>query len=59
MSTNSEKNDSNDCIDLHISIPCELAKRVHGYAEKNDTIVANVLIEALDAFIRSRDTSES
>ncbi len=54
MSTATEKNEKKDCIDLHISIPCELASRVRGYAEKNDTSVANILIEALDAFIRSR-----
>lgn len=55
MPTNIE---TNDCIDLNISIPCELADRVRGYAEKNETSVANVLIEALDAFIRSRKTPE-
>ena len=58
MPTESEKTENNDCIDLHVSIPCELADRVRGYAEKNDTSVSNVLIEALDAFIRSRKTNE-
>jgi hypothetical protein len=31
---------------------------VRGYAEKNGISVANILIEALDAFIRDRKTSE-
>jgi hypothetical protein len=53
MKMNSEKNENSDCIDLHINIPCELANRVRGYAKKNGTCVENVLIEALDAFIRS------
>jgi len=57
MTNLTEKNEKKECVDLHISVPCELANRVRGYAEKNDTSVANVLIEALDAFIRSRKTS--
>jgi hypothetical protein len=58
MPTNSEKTEHNDCIDLHISIPCELGNRVRGYAEKHGTSVTNVLIEALDAFIRSSKAPE-
>jgi len=58
MSNTPEKNENSDCIDLHISIPCELADRVRGFAEKNGTSVTNVLIEALDAFIRSRKTHD-
>ena len=54
MPTASEKTETKDCIDLHITLPCELADRVRGYAEKNDSSLANVLIEALDAFLRNR-----
>lgn len=57
MQTNSENTENSDCVDLHISIPCRLADRVRGYAKKNETSVANVLIEALDAFIRSQKTT--
>jgi hypothetical protein len=58
MTKDTEKNKNNDCIDFHISIPCELGDRVRGYAEKHGTSVTNVLIEALDAFIRSSKVPE-
>jgi hypothetical protein len=58
MTTDSEKNEHNDCIDFHISIPCELGNRVRGYAERHGTSVTNVLIEALDAFIRNSKAPE-
>ena len=45
-------NDKPECEDLHISIPCELANRIRGYSEKNDVNLTNVIIEALDAFLR-------
>ena len=54
MPTASKKNETNDCIDLQITLPCELADRVRAYAEKNDSSLTNVLIEALDAFLRNR-----
>jgi hypothetical protein len=58
MLKGSEKNENNDCIEFHISIPNELGNRVRGYAEKHGTTVTNVLIEALDAFIRSSKIPE-
>ena len=57
MTDNPAKKDNKECIDLNITLPCELADRVRGYADKNDTSLANVLIEALDAFLRSRKIS--
>jgi len=45
-----------ECEDLHISIPCELANRIRGYSERNDVSLANVIIEALDAFLRNQKT---
>jgi len=56
MSNKPEKTGIKECIDLHITLPCELADRVRGYAEKNDSSLSNVLIEALDAFLRNRKT---
>lgn len=58
MSTAPEKTEDKDCIDLHITLPCELADRVRGYADKNDSSLTNVLIEALDAFLRNRKSDD-
>ena len=38
--------------EFNIQIPCLLAERVEGYAKKNNTTIASVIIEALDAFLR-------
>ena len=38
--------------DLHVRIPWRLAERVKAHAEENDTTITNVVIEALDAFLR-------
>jgi hypothetical protein len=51
-----DKTGNNECENLHFDLPCELAERVRDYAEKNDVSITNVLIEALDAFLRSQVT---
>ena len=38
--------------DLHVLIPMRLAKRVRAYASENCTTITNVVIEALDSFLR-------
>ena len=40
--------------DLLSQLPSRLAKRVMDYAKENETTVANVLIEALDTFLRGQ-----
>jgi len=46
------------CADMtkefSIQIPCILAERVEAYAKDNNTSIAGVVIEALDAFLRGR-----
>jgi hypothetical protein len=37
-----------------IQIPKTLAKRVEIYAQENDTSIANVVIDALDSFLREQ-----
>lgn len=56
MTNNSDKSVNNQCENFHFDIPCELAERVRDYAEKNDIPITNVLIEALDSFLRSQKT---
>ena len=58
MTKSSDKNGNNQCENLHFDIPCELSERVRDYAEKNDVSITNVIIEALDAFLRSQKTRE-
>ena len=43
-----------ECEDLHVNLPCDLAARVKIYATENDTSVTNVVIEALDTFLREQ-----
>jgi len=44
------------CSDLTqeftLNIPCVLAARAKAYARENDTEISNVVIEALDHFLR-------
>ena len=40
--------------EFNIQIPCILAERVEAYAKDNNTSIAGVVIEALDAFLRGR-----
>ena len=42
----------NECEDLTVTIPCELADRVRKYEEKTSTDLSTIMIEALDAFLR-------
>lgn len=46
------------CSDLTqeftLNIPCVLAARAEAYARDNDTTITNVVIEALDHFLRAR-----
>jgi hypothetical protein len=44
------------CEDLNLRIPCELILRVQQYAQANKTDLTNVVIEALDAFLRENNT---
>ena len=39
---------------LTIEIPCRLAQRAEAYAKENGTDIENVVIEALDKFLRER-----
>lgn len=40
--------------DLHVLLPLKLAARVRLYALENETTITNVVIEALDAFLRRK-----
>jgi hypothetical protein len=52
----SAMNKNPDCEDLNLQIPCELIIRVQQYAQANKTDLTNVVIEALDAFLRENNT---
>jgi len=39
---------------ITIELPCEMATRVQKLAEENNTDLSNILIEALDNFLRRR-----
>ncbi len=41
--------------ELSIKIPCRLAERVDAYARDTGTDIENVVIEALDVFLRGRN----
>lgn len=47
----------NECEDptrsITIELPCALAERVMKVAEEKETSLANILIEALDSFLRN------
>ena len=45
---------SNDTQTFSIELPCRLAERVERYANENGNTIANVVIEALDAFLGAR-----
>jgi hypothetical protein len=53
---NSQMDKSPFCEDLSLQIPCELVTRVRQYAQANKTDLTNVVIEALDAFLRGNNT---
>ena len=52
------ENFKDQCSDLtkefNIQIPCRLAERVEVYASENNTDIALVVMEALDAFLREQ-----
>jgi hypothetical protein len=41
--------------ELSIKIPCRLAERVDAYARQAGTDISNIVIEALDVFLRGRN----
>jgi hypothetical protein len=43
-----------ECVELNVSLPCNLADRVKLYAAENYATVTNVVIEALDTFLREQ-----
>jgi len=40
--------------ELHIEIPCRLAERIENYARQSGSDMSQVVIEALDDFLRTR-----
>ena len=52
--TDSSNTQQIECEDLLINLPCDLAARVKMYAAENDTTATNVIIEALDTFLREQ-----
>jgi predicted transcriptional regulator len=48
----------NECSDpkqsITIELPCEMAVRVQKLADENKTSLSNILIEALDRFLRNQ-----
>jgi len=48
----------NECTDptqsITIEIPCAMAERMIKLAEEKQTTLSNILIEAVDAFLRKR-----
>lgn len=54
-----QENPLNECADptkqsITIELPCEMAARIQKLAEENNTTLSNILIEALDTFLRRR-----
>jgi len=53
------KNDEfkNECLDptqsMTIELPCRMVERVKKMADENNTSMSNILIEALDTFLRN------
>ena len=50
-----EENHKERTEDLQIRLPEILAKRVRNFASENDTSITNVMIEALDIFLREHN----
>jgi hypothetical protein len=40
------------CEELHLTVPCELAKRIRHYTSESGSDLTQVVIEALDTFLR-------
>jgi len=45
--------------ELSLNIPCRLAERVEAYANETGTGIENVVIEALDMFLRGRNSQQA
>lgn len=43
--------------EIAIQIPHRLVKRIHTYVTKNNTTITNVVIEALDIFLREQENN--
>lgn len=54
LNSNSSITDNDACEDINFQIPCELVSRVRQYATANKIDLKNVVIEALDKFLRDR-----
>ncbi|MGD8368760.1 MAG: hypothetical protein PVG78_14065 [Desulfobacterales bacterium] len=54
----SDKSVRNECADptqqLTVDIPCRLAERIEAYARQTGTSMTQVMIEALDGFLREK-----
>jgi hypothetical protein len=52
---------TNECADptqnFTVELPCRMVERIERYARENETSVDSVLIEAVDAFLRTRKQS--
>jgi len=44
----------NDMQKITIHLPCRLAERADKYASENGSTIMNVVIEALDSFLRKQ-----
>jgi hypothetical protein len=55
MPTSPPSIENSDCEELHISIPCELARRIRHYTAENGSELSQVIIEALDTFLRGQN----
>ena len=53
-----EKECTNPTRQLSIQIPCRLAERVDLFASKSGNSITNVVIEALDIFLRENNYRE-
>ena len=55
MEDNELKNECKDPTQsVTIELPCALVERIDKLARDNNTTLANILIEALDSFLRKR-----
>ena len=55
MDKKAEHNHNDDSIrELSIQIPGRFADRLEAYAKQNDTEIAQVVIEAIDFFMRNQ-----
>lgn len=43
------------CEELQISVPCELARRIRHYTSESGSDLSQVIIEALDTFLRGQN----